>query len=111
MFLEELTWIKTNLFTRIDEFKTILDIGSSSFYFRNVTQPYIEKELFKPLRKAGKKIYHMDRKAEIGVDFVLEADDLDKLNQQFDVVLCCNVLEHVKSPLLVAKKIQKVIKW
>lgn len=110
MFLEEAKWIKAMLFTKREEIYSILDIGSSSFYFRSIIQPFIENELFKPLRQAGKKIAHMDKKDAPGVDIVLDAEDLDKLHKKFDAVLCCNVFEHMKKPKLVSKHLRNVVR-
>ncbi|NHJ25047.1 MAG: methyltransferase domain-containing protein [Candidatus Lokiarchaeota archaeon] len=109
MFLEEAKWIKLNLFSVLDEFITLIDIGSSSQYFRTHIQPYIESELFEPLKEAGKLVTHMDSKSEVGVDIVLDIEHLNSLNQKFDVILCCNVLEHVKKPLTVLKHIKKLL--
>ncbi len=94
----------------IDEFETIIDIGSSSLYFRKVIQPFIEIELFEPLKEAGKKVYHMDKKQEIGVDLVFDVNNLDELQQQFDVVLCCNLLEHIRDPMRMAMQIKNLVK-
>lgn len=73
-------------------------------------QPFIEESLFKPLRRAGKKIYHMDNKQEAGIDLVLDINNLNELEMQFDVVLCCNVLEHLRDPVKIASHIKKITK-
>ncbi|MFW9905711.1 MAG: methyltransferase domain-containing protein [Candidatus Thorarchaeota archaeon] len=109
MFLEEALWIKKNLFIQIDDFDSVLDIGSSSAHFREVIQPHIYKELFKPLKESNKKVFHLDKKAEVGVDIVLDIEDLGQINQKFDVILCCNVLEHVRNPLSISRKISRII--
>jgi SAM-dependent methyltransferase len=80
----------------------LLNLGSSSTDIREVVQPWIEKQLFRPLRIRGVEVVHVDKRELPGVD--VQAD----LTKHADVVrlgalhpgalLCCNLLEHVTEP-------------
>ena len=48
----------------------LLNIGSSTLEFRTQTQPYIDKNIFAPLRARGGKIYHLDVKYSPDIDIV-----------------------------------------
>jgi SAM-dependent methyltransferase len=74
---------------------TVLDIGSSTFEFRTVTQPHIDGNVFEPLRRRGISPIHLDARAEPGVDIVADVTSLKGVDRSFDVVLCTNLLEHV----------------
>jgi SAM-dependent methyltransferase len=79
-----------------------LNIGSSTRHFREVAQPHITKDLIEPIEASGIRVLHCDIKADIGVDLV--GDVLDPKFQQAmsrknaDIILCCNVLEHLVDP-------------
>ena len=70
--------------------------------FRTRTQPYIDKNVFAPLRARGGKVIHLDMKDAPGVDLVgnlLDADFLAKLEtMHIRSVLVSNLLEHVTNP-------------
>lgn len=79
-----------------------LNIGSSTKYFRDVMQPHISDKLIQPIEACGIRIIHCDIKEDMGVDLVG-----DVLNPEFqrsmadrraDVLLCCNILEHLTDP-------------
>jgi hypothetical protein len=78
----------------------LLNLGSSTRHFREVTKPHIESELFAPLREAGIKVVHSDLKEDEGVD--LPGDILDSEVRRrlrgigFKCVLLSNLLEHVR---------------
>ena len=75
MFLEESFWIKEKLrLINLPPAAKVLDIGSSSIYFRTKEQPYIEENVFKPLRDKGCQVIHLDTKKEQGVDLVCSID-------------------------------------
>jgi SAM-dependent methyltransferase len=101
MFVEEARWIESALAQRpIGEGTTVLDIGSSTEEFRTVVQPYIDQHVLAPLRGRGAQIVHVDAKPAAGVDVVADvaSPDVDlvaEVGSRFDVVLCCNMLEHV----------------
>lgn len=101
MFKEESLWIKENLGNLAPSLiKDILDVGSSSKQFRTEIQPYIYKNIFEPLENKGLSIYYMDKKDEEGIDYVVDVENIKakQIGKNFDLVMCCSLLEHVKSP-------------
>lgn len=78
----------------------LLNLGSSTARFRETVQPYIERDLFAPLREAGVEVVHCDLKAGAGVDVagdVLDPEMTAKLKARgFGCVLAANLLEHVR---------------
>jgi 2-polyprenyl-3-methyl-5-hydroxy-6-metoxy-1,4-benzoquinol methylase len=101
MFKEEAHWIKT-VISRID-FRsptTVLDVGSSNIEFRTVIQPHIHELIHKPLLEGGFNVCLLDLKKDESVDIVIDltSNDLpDSLfSKTYDLIICCNILEHVK---------------
>jgi SAM-dependent methyltransferase len=112
MFLEEAKWLK-EMFARlpVDGGATVLDIGSSTEYFRCVEQPYIDYLVFRPLREQGARPVHIDVKEAEGVDLVCDLtvpetgallDDIPR----GQIVLCSNLLEHVVDRELVVSRLR-----
>ncbi len=101
MFKQEAQWVAQAVQSHAKPGK-IINLGSSTAQFRQVEQPWIEAELVAPLAEAGFEWVHADLKDAQGVDIV--ADLMDKngfnklANMQPNVVLCCNILEHVTNP-------------
>lgn len=91
-----------------------LNIGSSTKEFREIKQPHIDKYLFRPLANKGFGIIHCDQKKEEGVDLV--GDVLDPKFQkeigkrQADLLLCCNLLEHLEQPRAFASACAQLIR-
>ena len=111
MFLEESLWIKNKLQSLdLSDIDTILDIGSSSLHYRTVEQPYIEKNVFFPLKQKGCKVIHLDCKKEDGVDIVCNIKNLSKLKQEYRVILCTNLLEHTEDRNKVIEDIIGLVK-
>lgn len=78
--------------------KKILNVGSSNKSFYKKEQPHIWKKLMKPLKEGGNKLVNLDKKDESGVDVV---SDVDKgISGKYDVILLCNLLEHLKKPFI-----------
>ena len=82
-----------------DQIFPLLNIGSSTLEFRTRTQPYIDANIFAPLRKRGGKIYHLDMKAAPGVDIVGDLLDpgflKDVAQMKIRSAMISNLLEHV----------------
>lgn len=80
-----------------------LNLGSSTRAFRETAQPHILAQLIKPLEADGLRFVHCDMKADDGVDLV--GDALDPAFQarlaaeNADLLLCCNMLEHLADPM------------
>lgn len=91
----------------------LLNLGSSTRHFREVTQPHIERELFGPLRQANVKVVHCDLKEDEGVDFAGDILDSEVLRQLkaggFKCVLLSNLLEHVRDRKAVAVACEEIV--
>lgn len=91
----------------------LLNLGSSTRHFREVTQPHIERELFGPLRAAGVKVVHCDLKEDEGVDFagdILDPEVIRRLKAGgFKCVLLSNLLEHVRDREAVAMACEEIV--
>jgi SAM-dependent methyltransferase len=112
VFREEATWLEELLAALpLEAGARILDIGSSTEYFRRVEQPYIDYHVFRPLRRRGVQAVHVDVKEADGVDVVCDLTDpglgsrLDELPRG-DIVLCSNLLEHVTDRELVVGRLR-----
>jgi hypothetical protein len=91
----------------------LLNLGSSTRHFREVTKPHVESELFAPLRKAGIKVVHSDLKEDVGVDFagdILDPEVMRRLKGMgFKCVLVSNLLEHVRNREAVAAACEEIV--
>jgi hypothetical protein len=78
----------------------MLNIGSSTGEFREVTQPFIDVNIFKPFRERGGQVLHVDQRSAPGVGMVgdIGTEELgERLRSvQAKLILCSNVLEYVK---------------
>ena len=91
----------------------LLNLGSSTRGFREVEKPYIEHELFDPLRGAGIEIVHSDLKTGDGIDLTGDLLDPDMKSalqaRQFRCVLLANLLEHVSDRDAVAAAVEDIV--
>lgn len=89
----------------------LLNTGSSTLKFRTQIQPHIHNEIFKPL--AGNIIVtHLDIKKDEGVDLagdLMSNEFLQSLRENYDAVLCSNLLEHVENPQMVIDQLEQVV--
>jgi len=85
----------------------LLNLGSSYAAFRESVQPWIENELLRPLRRHGVELVHVDLRNLPGVDFRADLTnplDIARLRAlRPKALLCCNLLEHVSDPQLLAR--------
>jgi hypothetical protein len=114
MFPEEASWF----YEKISEIGSgelfpMLNLGSSTGYFRTVMQPYIDDRLFKPLREQGRKVIHCDLKKAEGVDIAgditSETFVKELKNIEFRSILCSHLLEHVENPTVIAGAIAGLV--
>ena len=96
----EAAWLQDELSRyNLGRSSRVLNVGSSTAYFRTVEQPWIDECVFAPLRDRGVEIVHLDLKPAAGVDVVGDLTDPGfraiALSGHWDVVLCSNLLEHV----------------
>jgi hypothetical protein len=91
----------------------LLNVGSSTLEFRTQTQPYIEKNIFGPLRARGGRVIHLDMKQAPGVDLVgslLEPSLLDRIAaMQIRSIMISNLLEHVKNRQEICDAVMKIL--
>jgi hypothetical protein len=103
MFEAEACWLRCAL----DAFpprrlSPLLNLGSSSTEIREVVQPWIEDQVFRPLRVRGVEVIHVDMRELPGVDVRADMTDPDDVLRLCELrpgaLLCCNLLEHVVEP-------------
>lgn len=103
MLVAEAQWLKDKL-SRISapELSPLANIGSSTFQFRTIAQPWIEQLVFAPLAGRDIRVIHIDTREGEGID--LRADivtdyGFEKVRTLSpNALLVCNLLEHVDDP-------------
>ena len=79
--------------------RVVLNLGSGSKRFREVSKPYIDRDIFEPLARRGARVVHADLKSGEGID--ISGDLFDPAVQarlrelRADAVLACNIMEHL----------------
>ena len=79
--------------------RVVLNLGSGSKRFREVSKPYIDRDIFEPLARAGARVVHSDLKVGEGVD--IGGDLFDPAVQArlrevgADAIVACNIMEHL----------------
>jgi len=91
----------------------MLNVGSSTKRFREVSQPHINDNVFKPLQERC-RVDHLDIKAHDGVDLVGDLTNPDFQQElklkRYDAILCSNLLEHVRSPIEICRSMEECVK-
>ena len=103
MFEAEARWLRRALDAFPPErLSPVLNLGSSSGIVRAGVQPWIDAEVFCPLRSRGVETFHVDMRELPGVDIradLTDAADVRRLGALGPkALLCCNLLEHVPEP-------------
>lgn len=97
MRVEEAIWIGDRL--RDLRPNAVLELGSSTEDFRKRRHPHIDHYIHAPLRANGARTVHADLKPDPGVDIVGDIYDphvqAKLASVSAEVVLCCNMFEHV----------------
>tara|TARA_B110001452_G_scaffold265366_1_gene269879 strand:- start:1328 stop:2020 length:693 start_codon:yes stop_codon:yes gene_type:complete len=113
MLLEESKWIGKELFNVTNPKTKVLNIGSSSLKTRTVSQPYMEKNIFLPLKRNKIKVIHTDIIDDEGVDISGDLTDKDFIKilkeEKYDVILCSNLLEHLEDKDPIVRAIQEIL--
>jgi hypothetical protein len=93
-----------NMFDK-QEISPCINVGSGSLGHRQSADK-VQEYVFDVLDGKGVSIYHVDLKQEEGVDIVGDIFNADIQKQlkalKPKLVLCCNMLEHVEKPRLLA---------
>jgi hypothetical protein len=77
----------------------VLNLGSGSGRFREVSKPYIDRDIFDPLARAGARVVHADLKSGDGIE--ISGDLFDPAIQarlrdlRPDAIVACNIMEHL----------------
>jgi hypothetical protein len=99
MLYEESLWFKKIIQKHAQPNALVLNIGSSTKEFIEITQPYIKINLFNEFAKKNCTVKNIDIKQAEGVDFVGDVTDpsfIEKLKQQnASFIICSNLLEHL----------------
>jgi len=108
MFEAEARWLRRALDAFPPErLSPALNLGSSSAEVRKTVQPWIDAEVFSPLRSRGVAAYHVDMRELPGVDIradLTDERDIRRLSELHpNTLLCCNLLEHVLEPRRLAQ--------
>jgi hypothetical protein len=105
----EAVWLRRQLADIPDtDLFPVLNIGSHTEAFRTRDQPWIEGEVFAPLKRRDDRIIHTDLRSAPGVDIVGDLTDAGFVAELRGLapktLLCCNVLEHIadRDPLCAA---------
>jgi len=103
MFEAEACWLRRALEAFPPErLSPLLNLGSSSAVVREALQPWIDAEVFCPLRGRGVETVHVDMRELPGVDVradLTDTSDVERLSAlRPNALLCCNLLEHVLEP-------------
>ncbi|MCE9667367.1 class I SAM-dependent methyltransferase [Myxococcus stipitatus] len=114
MLKPEASWLGRELEAlELSRVSPLLNVGSSTRYFREVQQPWIDRALFAPLRRRGGRILHQDLKADDGVDVVgslTSPECLARIAELAPRAVCCtNVLEHVEDPAGFAQRLAGMV--
>jgi len=99
----EASWIFSRLAAiEPSQLTPMLNIGSSTLGFRTQDQPWIDRDLIKPLEALGIDIVHVDLKSGPGIDVTADLTTEDGHRKLAGIgarsVMICNVLEHVIDP-------------
>ncbi len=110
MLRREARWLGETMATLpAERLFPLLNVGSSTAQVRERDQPWIDGEIFAPMRRRGGRVIHLDMKPDAGVDLVGDLDDpvfFDSLRALgVRSVLCSNVLEHVRDPGALARRL------
>jgi hypothetical protein len=114
MLAPEAKWIARVVTALPPEAFPLLNVGSHTREFRERDQPMIDSQIFAPLRIAGRSVVHTDIREGDGVDVTGDLTDeafRAGLVSEYGIrsILCCNVLEHVPDPLVLAASLAHLV--
>jgi hypothetical protein len=114
MWKQEAEWVNRCItqLTFDKDFISCLNIGSSDRLYREVSKPFINELIFRPLSEKA-SILHVDIKNSDGVDVVGDFADptfTERLSEtKYDLILCNNLVTHVRNRELIFKLIENCI--
>lgn len=103
LYVESIWYRETLAELPAEAMSPLLNIGSSTLHFRTQVQPFVDREIFAPLRERGCQVVHLDMKADAGVDLVGDLTEpafQERLRREYAcrLFICSNLLEHIASP-------------
>ncbi|MDC0449020.1 methyltransferase domain-containing protein, partial [bacterium] len=110
MFLEESLKIRGFIEEHDPQSVTVLNLGSGDKHFREHVQPFVHKNVITPLEDRKCTVVNLDLYGSGGIDIRMDFSDLEQLRESYDIVMCCNVFEHVKDRKALAKHIVRLAK-
>src|ERR1700742_1974710 len=97
----------------VEKVSPLLNIGSATAAFREQGQPWIDQEIFAPLRERGVIVHHSDVQEGDGIDLRGDLTDdsfMETLGRHsYRALLCCNLLEHVHDPAAICTKLESLV--
>ncbi len=114
MLKQEAQWIGGLLGSSADDsLFPLLNVGSHTDQFRTKEQPWIDRYVFRPIRERGGRVIHTDLRDAPGVEITGDLTDEHFRNRlrQLGIrsVLCCNLLEHVPEPKVIADSLSDLV--
>jgi hypothetical protein len=113
MLYEESLWFKKTIQKHAKSDSLVLNLGSSTKEFIEVTQPYIKTNIFDEFAQKGCIVKNVDIKEANGVDFVGDVTDpafiaqLKQLNAS--LIICSNLLEHLADRTAFCQALVKIM--
>ena len=114
MLTAEARWIgKAISHLDIGKVSPLLNVGSATAEFREQVQPWIDQEIFAPLRKRDVAVDHLDIQDGEGIDLRGDLTDDSFVatlgSRGYRALLCCNLLEHVNDPAAISAKLERLV--
>lgn len=114
MLYEEAQWVGNRILQHFKKGDKILNLGSSTSDLREVRQPHMLEFIFEPAREKGIDIVHTDISTGEGVDIVGDLTNpnfLEELKKDnWNGLLCCNLLEHLEDRQPIVSAITELLK-
>jgi len=116
MLFEEAAWIGNEIQKLVGtgNIQRVLNIGSSTRESWETEQNHVETYVINRIKNAGVRLVNTDIKKGEGVDIAGDLNDLKLIGElsemDFNLVICANLLEHVKDPGKIALNISRIVK-
>lgn len=116
MLFEEAIWIGNEIqkLTGAVSIQRVLNIGSSTRESWETEQNHVQAYVINKIINAGARLINTDIKKGEGVDIAGDLNDpklIEELSEMdFNLVICANLLEHVKDPEKIAASISQIVK-
>jgi len=113
MIAKESEWYRDVINARVRSGSLVLNVGSSTKYVAEVSQPYIKKNVIDILAKKQCVVKNIDIKKSEGVDIVGDISDpafaAEIRALKPDVIICANTLEHIGNRQAFSKGLESLL--